>query len=274
MSETFIEMTYTPQNRCHYELNDDLHDLDHGYDDSVSIYVASAVRDLATGPQPSVAHATTQQVHPHSGTSAGFHPAYHPSYDYFPYGDAGSSTANHQVDVYPDHSSAPNTFTGLSDDLAWFNDFEGFALPEMQARGHDNASHFAPEQSWENVDTMSFLDPAVGFDAPSFFDGQPIITTLSMVQPIMSALPLVQPPQALGLPQVGEAARVEFGTANNGHLFCPEGCPGTFGRPSEYRRHMKKHAPHDFRCPVIDCHRTFYRADKMLEHFNKGHKIN
>lgn len=59
--------------------------------------------------------------------------------------------------------------------------------------------------------------------------------------------------------------------ATGERLTCSNGCPGSFGRPSEYRRHMKKHDRPRYRCPVTDCDRTFYRADKMRDHFNRGH---
>ncbi|KAI4677812.1 hypothetical protein J4E81_010838 [Alternaria sp. BMP 2799] len=54
-------------------------------------------------------------------------------------------------------------------------------------------------------------------------------------------------------------------------IHCPRGCPATFGRGGEYRRHMMIHAPARYRCPMVDCSRTFSRADKLRDHAKKGH---
>jgi hypothetical protein len=52
---------------------------------------------------------------------------------------------------------------------------------------------------------------------------------------------------------------------------CPHGCTDTFGRPGEYRRHMKKHNGPFFPCTHPYCGRMFYRQDKLRDHLNKGH---
>jgi hypothetical protein len=52
---------------------------------------------------------------------------------------------------------------------------------------------------------------------------------------------------------------------------CPYGCPNTFGRPGEYRRHMKKHNGPFFPCTHPCCGRMFYRQDKLRDHLSKGH---
>jgi len=54
-------------------------------------------------------------------------------------------------------------------------------------------------------------------------------------------------------------------------LRCPHGCAATFGRGGEYRRHMMVHEPARYRCPMVDCPRTFSRADKLRDHAKKGH---
>jgi hypothetical protein len=59
---------------------------------------------------------------------------------------------------------------------------------------------------------------------------------------------------------------------NNGAHRCPHGCRGTFRRDGDYRRHMRKHVKPRYRCPVMDCDMTFYRADKMRDHLRQGHK--
>jgi len=52
---------------------------------------------------------------------------------------------------------------------------------------------------------------------------------------------------------------------------CPYGCPGTFGRPGELRRHMKKHNGPFFPCTHANCGKMFYRQDKLRDNLAKGH---
>jgi hypothetical protein len=54
---------------------------------------------------------------------------------------------------------------------------------------------------------------------------------------------------------------------------CLQGCPGSFRRPGDYRRHMRKHEKPRYKCVVVDCDKTFYRADKLRDHIKKGHKL-
>jgi hypothetical protein len=61
--------------------------------------------------------------------------------------------------------------------------------------------------------------------------------------------------------------------ARQERLTCPHGCSKTFGRPGDFRRHMLKHGPPKFKCIVLDCKRTFYRADKLRQHIKQGHKL-
>jgi hypothetical protein len=56
-------------------------------------------------------------------------------------------------------------------------------------------------------------------------------------------------------------------------LTCPHGCRGTFSRPGEYRRHMRKHGTHQHLCPRPGCGKTFYRMDKVRDHLRQFHKI-
>lgn len=55
-------------------------------------------------------------------------------------------------------------------------------------------------------------------------------------------------------------------------LRCPRGCRGTFRRPGDFRRHMRKHEQPRYKCPMFDCDKTFYRADKMRDHLRQGHR--
>ncbi|KAH6868115.1 hypothetical protein BKA58DRAFT_188694 [Alternaria rosae] len=52
---------------------------------------------------------------------------------------------------------------------------------------------------------------------------------------------------------------------------CPHGCPATFGRGGEYRRHMMIHERPRYRCPIVDCPKAFSRADKLRDHAKRGH---
>jgi hypothetical protein len=51
------------------------------------------------------------------------------------------------------------------------------------------------------------------------------------------------------------------------------GCRGTFGRASEYRRHMTKHQGRSFPCTQLGCSKSFYRNDKLRDHLRQAHKI-
>lgn len=48
-------------------------------------------------------------------------------------------------------------------------------------------------------------------------------------------------------------------------------CGMTFKRPSELRRHMKKHSDVAYPCPEFGCSKTFYRSDKLRDHLWQGH---
>jgi hypothetical protein len=54
-------------------------------------------------------------------------------------------------------------------------------------------------------------------------------------------------------------------------ITCPEGCHATFGRIGELRRHMIKHQPPRYKCPILDCDQTFHRVDKLRDHTRNGH---
>jgi uncharacterized Zn-finger protein len=54
---------------------------------------------------------------------------------------------------------------------------------------------------------------------------------------------------------------------------CPHGCEATFGRPSEYRRHMTKHQGRSFNCTQPGCIKSFNRRDKLRDHLRQAHKI-
>ena len=78
------------------------------------------------------------------------------------------------------------------------------------------------------------------------------------------------PPQVpvVVLPPVNNQVQHVAGTATPR---CPYGCTNTFGRPGEYRRHMKKHNGPFYPCTRAHCSKMFYRQDKLRDHLDKGH---
>ena len=60
---------------------------------------------------------------------------------------------------------------------------------------------------------------------------------------------------------------------------CPLGlCEETFGRKADAERHMGKHGPPKFLCPVENCpynvEKGFYRKDKLTSHLKSIHMKN
>ena len=57
---------------------------------------------------------------------------------------------------------------------------------------------------------------------------------------------------------------------------CPLGlCEETFGRKADAERHMGKHEPPKYRCPIENCpysaEKGFYRKDKLMSHLKSMH---
>jgi hypothetical protein len=60
--------------------------------------------------------------------------------------------------------------------------------------------------------------------------------------------------------------------SNRDRIFCMhEGCSVTFGRASDFRRHLKKHSGPEYQCSFENCGRQFYRRDKLRDHQRKMH---
>ncbi|KAI4909207.1 uncharacterized protein J4E92_010672 [Alternaria infectoria] len=114
------------------------------------------------------------------------------------------------------------------------------------------------------------IDLGLAFQLPPVYPSndvydqfQPMMPTMDWNQPT----PLFQPtPAPAGLTTPAPAP-----TTDAASIRCPEGCPETFGRNEEMRRHMKKHGTPRFKCPIYDCPMTFYRKDKLKDHAKKGH---
>jgi hypothetical protein len=56
------------------------------------------------------------------------------------------------------------------------------------------------------------------------------------------------------------------------NLMC-NGCQVTFGRPSEYRRHLNKHTGRTHPCTEPGCSKSFYRRDKLRDHLRQRHRV-
>lgn len=91
--------------------------------------------------------------------------------------------------------------------------------------------------------------------------GQPI---LPAPQPTHSALSVLE---TTGEPRMAIIARAKpKNPVKEECIRCPEGCRQTFRRGGDFRRHMKKHQAHAFKCVAIECDKTFYRLDKLRDH--------
>ena len=116
-----------------------------------------------------------------------------------------------------------------------------------------------------------YPDPGSGFQMSSPWIPQDTIPALFQGQPNMLGLGAPLPDAAFSSVPVPPASTVPQAAVNHRNL-CHEGCPETFGRPEEYRRHMKIHQPPEFRCVYTSCERTFTRLDKVRDHIRQGHK--
>jgi|TARA_R110002003_G_scaffold45_23_gene3690 hypothetical protein len=100
---------------------------------------------------------------------------------------------------------------------------------------------------------------------------QPLVPVFPMPEAQFDFTPQQEPSQAILSTQAAiinpaQATREERHT-------CPKGCNKTFRRGGDYRRHMKKHELHPFKCCIMNCGKTFYRPDKLRDHLKQGHKF-
>ena len=123
-------------------------------------------------------------------------------------------------------------------------------------------------------DNLSTTRPASGFDSaddhntiPGFFHAN-VMDFFSEYR--VQDLPW--PPQQ----PIGSTLSVTPASSqppSQGPMTCSRGCRGTFGRPEEYRRHMRKHGPRNIFCTQSGCTMAFYRKDKLNDHLRQAHKI-
>ena len=133
----------------------------------------------------------------------------------------------------------------------------GFYNTSLNRLDVGNNLGLAPQLLWPDPSSNTY-----GYD-------QPIMPTTDWTQPI----PAFQPTLAFqhSPAPAGLNAPAPAPTTDAASIRCPEGCPETFGRNEEMRRHMKKHGTPRFKCPIYDCPMTFYRKDKLKDHAKKGH---
>ena len=115
----------------------------------------------------------------------------------------------------------------------------------------------------------------LGFDIdqPLFFPDIPV-DNFDLQPPILAAQPpvFVAPaPAPFASATAHRRTPAQPGAINR--LHCPLGCRATFGRPGDYRRHMRKHEPPRYKCMVMECDKTFTRADKLRDHMRQGRRM-
>ena len=54
--------------------------------------------------------------------------------------------------------------------------------------------------------------------------------------------------------------------------FCPSGCGKSFTREADMQRHNRLHRPPTLWCDVQGCNKSFYRKDKLMDHYSRMHK--
>jgi hypothetical protein len=116
---------------------------------------------------------------------------------------------------------------------------------------------------WNHTSDLddSYDVPMTALPAPSILD----------VSGNVFSAPALTPSQPnVSISDIAPGATQPSGT---NRLTCPMGCRGTFGRPSEYRRHMTKHQGRSFRCTQPGCSKSFHRKDKLHDHLRQAHKI-
>jgi hypothetical protein len=110
-------------------------------------------------------------------------------------------------------------------------------------------------------------------DHQLYFDFEAFIAQEPAFQPTMThhvePPPVYGPGASFGPRDVTPAPPTVVGE----RFTCSNGCGKSFRRAGDCRRHMLKHGPPKFKCAVIDCDMTFYRADKLRAHLKQGHKI-
>jgi hypothetical protein len=106
---------------------------------------------------------------------------------------------------------------------------------------------------------------------PTIFDPFP----QALDQPWNGAQHVVPaPPAAIAAPPPAAPIAAPTPASSNRSACTYPSCGKTFRRAGDCRRHMLKHGPPRFICPLNGCTMPFTRADKLRDHLRQGHKIN
>jgi len=135
----------------------------------------------------------------------------------------------------------------------------------LDAGSHDPLNFAYDGIATEPVFPMASMAPVWDFDNNQNFE------QLDMSIPAGAQLNPAPYPAMVSAPPAPAAPVPAPAPAAADRIRCPHGCPATFGRGGEYRRHMMNHGRPRYRCPMFDCPKTFSRADKLRDHAKKGH---
>jgi hypothetical protein len=178
---------------------------------------------------------------------------------------------------YPSlHSEAhPGDFCELPNELVDPDISGAFQHPEDAPVSsdylHDAQAIMSPNFNAYD-DSPYYSTPASGLfdsgDASATTIQTPSIVSFSGNVPPVQVLPQSQPSGS-----ISTITTISTQPSGAPPLTCPLGCRGTFGRPSEYRRHMTKHQGRSFNCTQPGCVKSFHRGDKLRDHLRQAHKI-
>jgi hypothetical protein len=146
-----------------------------------------------------------------------------------------------------------------------------------------------------HIDFGNFIDQPTAFPwSTNLFDFNPLTRTpqpwvqhtQTMVSPALDEPPFVfdhwvEPQQFVAAPLPAPVTAPPLAApiaaplpAPSNRIACSSpGCGKTFRRAGDCRRHMLKHGPPRFICPLNGCTMPFTRADKLRDHLRQGHKI-
>lgn len=81
-------------------------------------------------------------------------------------------------------------------------------------------------------------------------------------------------PNVIAIPPNPPSVNTTQDRSDGGGLLCRfPGCTRPISRARDLRRHLQKHSDQNRPCPVIGCHRKYYRRDKLKSHLLGGHKL-
>ena len=166
--------------------------------------------------------------------------------------------------------------------LSYFGGFPWFHGPTYQASNNVGFPGNAfPQQPWNNqLETGFHYSSNAQMTAAALnlhwnvsgYLADPLGSGLNTHMPAVAQVP-TNLEHTLTLPAFHIPHQVTPQEPSEDRISCPKGCTATFGRPGEFRRHMRKHEKPRYKCCVLDCEKTFARADKLRDHLRQGHKL-